>query len=118
MKIKQLIPVTAEYAVLATRKAHFGEPCYDRKLDDLSYFWALLDSGDECVDEVVLLEIAPDGCHEICERSMVVERQVCPICGQKMHPKYNSKLTPYSWQECAACGYVLDTSSNAPDDES
>ena len=41
----------------ATCKAHFREPCYDRKIDDLTYFWALLDSGDERIDEVVLLEV-------------------------------------------------------------
>lgn len=113
MKIKQLIPVTPDYAVLATRKEHYSEPCYDRKLDDLTFFWALLDSGDECVDEVVLLEVSPDGYQEICERSLVVERKACPICGQKLHPRYNAKLTPESWQECAGCGHVLDTGYEA-----
>ena len=29
MKIKQLIPVTSDYAVLATRKSDFTGPCYD-----------------------------------------------------------------------------------------
>ena len=117
MTIKQLIPVTPDHAVLATCKAHFREPCYDRKIDDLTYFWALLDSGDERIDEVGLLEVSPDGYQEICERSLVVERRVCPICGQKMHPKYNCKLTPNSWQKCAACGYILDTSYHEDDEE-
>ena len=117
MKIKQLIPVTNDYAVLATRKTHFGDPCYDRKLDDIAYFWALLDSEDACVDEVVLLEVAPDGYQEICERSLVVERLICPICGQKMFPKYDSHHTPTSWQDCMGCGYMLDTSMDATDTE-
>lgn len=117
MTIKQLIPVTPDYAVLATHNAHFREPCYDRKLDDMTYFWALLDSRDECIDEVVLLEVSPDGDQQICDRNLVVERQVCPICGQKMHPKYNYKLIPDSWQECAACGYILDTSYHEDDEE-
>ena len=115
MKIKQLIPVTNDYAVLATRKAHFGDPCYDRKLDDIAYFWALLDSEDACVDEVVLLEVAPDGYQEICERSLVVERLICPICGQKMFPKYDRNRTPSSWQDCLGCGYMLDTDMDAKD---
>ena len=109
MKIKQLIPVTPDYAVLATRRNHYDEPCYDRKLDDHTYFWALVDTEDACDDYVVLLEVAEDGYQEICERSLVVERQACPICGQKMHPKYDHKHRPLSWQECHGCGYILDT---------
>jgi hypothetical protein len=109
MKIKQLVPVTNDYAVLATTAEHFHELCYDRKLDDYNYFWALLDSEDEYVDEVALLEIASDGAQRICDRTLVVEKQNCPICGQKMHPYYDGKHKPNSWQECKGCGYVLNT---------
>ena len=115
MKIKQLIPISNEYAVLATDDHDYKRTCYDRKLDDLAYFWALLDSGDDCVDEVALLEVSPDGYQEICERSLVVERLICPICGQKMFPKYDSHRTPSSWQDCMGCGYMLDTSMDAAD---
>ena len=110
MKIKQLIPITTDHAVLASAAEHFRELCYDRKLDDYAYFWALLDSGDECIDEIVLLEIDSDGTHRICDRSLVVEKQICPICGQKMQPYYDGKHDPTSWQECLGCGYVLNTS--------
>ena len=115
MKIKQLIPVTNDYAVLATRKAHFGDPCYDRKLDDLAYFWALLDSENAFVDEVVLLERDEEGYVAICDRSLVVEKINCPICGQKMFPKYDPDHIPSSWQDCLGCGYMLDTSTTAAD---
>lgn len=45
MKIKQLINITNDHAVLATTAEHYKELCYDRKLDDYNYFWALLGSG-------------------------------------------------------------------------
>ena len=60
MKIKKLVPVSYDQAVLATQKKHFREPCYDRKLDELQYFWAVLDGGDND-DEVVLLERDEEG---------------------------------------------------------
>lgn len=109
MKIKQLIPITTDHAVLASTAEHFRELCYDRKLDDYTYFWALLDSGDECIDEVALLEVSSDGGQRLCDRCLVVEKQVCPICGQKMHPYYDGKHDPTSWQDCMGCGYVLNT---------
>lgn len=37
MKIKQLIPVTSDYAVLATRKSDFTGPCYDQQGDSHSF---------------------------------------------------------------------------------
>lgn len=114
MKIKKLVPVTYDQAVLATQKKHFREPCYDRKLDELQYFWAVLDGGDSD-DEVVLLERDEEGYIAICDRSLVVEKINCPICGQKMFPKYDPDHIPSSWQDCLGCGYMLDTSTTAAD---
>ena len=114
MKIKKLVPLTYDQAVLATQKKHFREPCYDRKLDELQYFWAVLDGGDND-DEIVLLERDEDGYVAICDRSLVVEKINCPICGQKMFPKYDPDHIPSSWQDCLGCGYMLDTSTTAAD---
>ena len=114
MKIKKLVPITYDQAVLATQKKHFREPCYDRKLDELQYFWAVLDGGDND-DEVVLLERDEEGYVAICDRSLVVEKINCPICGQKMFPKYDPDHIPSSWQDCLGCGYMLDTSTTAAD---
>ena len=114
MKIKKLVPVSYDQAVLATQKKHFREPCYDRKLDELQYFWAVLDGGDND-DEIVLLERDEEGYVAICDRSLVVEKINCPICGQKMFPKYDPDHIPSSWQDCLGCGYMLDTSTTAAD---
>ena len=114
MKIKKLVPLTYDQAVLATQKKHFREPCYDRKLDELQYFWAVLDGGDND-DEIVLLERDEEGYVAICDRSLVVEKINCPICGQKMFPKYDPDHIPSSWQDCLGCGYMLDTSTTAAD---
>ena len=114
MKIKKLVPVSYDQAVLATQKKHFREPCYDRKLDELQYFWAVLDGGDND-DEIVLLERDEEGYVAICDRSLVVEKINCPICGQKMFPKYDPDHIPSSWQDCLGCGYMLDTSTTAED---
>ena len=114
MKIKKLVPVSYDQAVLATQKKHFREPCYDRKLDKLQYFWAVLDGGDND-DEIVLLERDEEGYVAICDRSLVVEKINCPICGQKMFPKYDPDHIPSSWQDCLGCGYMLDTSTTAAD---
>ena len=46
MKIKQLIPISNEYAVLATDDYDYKHICYDRKLDDVHFFWAVLDGGE------------------------------------------------------------------------
>lgn len=114
-KFKQLIPVTNDYAVLATRTDHFNEPCYDRKLDGRQYFWSILDRGNYLNDEIVLIDVTKSGAPRICERNLVVEKITCPICGQKMFPKYDIKRTPNSWQDCLGCGYMLDTSMDAED---
>ena len=114
-KFKQLIPVTNDYAVLATRMDHFNEPCYDRKLDGRQYFWAILDRGNYLNDEIVLIDATKGGAPRVCERNLVVEKITCPICGQKMFPKHSEKHTPTSWQDCAGCGYRLDTSYDAKD---
>ena len=114
-KFKQLIPVTNDYAVLATRMDHFNEPCYDRKLDGRQYFWAILDRGNYLNDEIVLIDVTKSGAPRICERNLVVEKITCPICGQKMFPKYDRKRTPNFWQDCLGCGYMLDTSMDAED---
>ena len=115
MKIKQLIPISNEYAVLATDDYDYKHICYDRKLDDVHFFWAVLDGGEYEHDAIALIQVSEDGSYEICERNLVVERQVCPICGQKMFPKYDIKRTPNSWQDCLGCGYMLDTSMDAED---
>ena len=50
MKIKQLIPVTSDYAVLATRKSDFADTCYDQQESGHSFFWAVMDEGySKCV---------------------------------------------------------------------
>lgn len=110
MKFNQLIPITNDHAVLATRKSDFRELCYDRKLAGHNFFWALSDSGDNSTDYIHLVDVDVDGNMRICDRSLVVEKQICPICGQKMHPYYDGKHDPTSWQECMGCGYVLNTS--------
>ena len=115
MKIKQLIPISNEYAVLATDDYDYKHICYDRKLDDVHFFWAVLDGGEYEHDAIALIQVSEDGSYEICERNLVVERQVCPIYGQKMFPKHSEKHTPTSWQDCAGCGYRLDTSYDAKD---
>lgn len=115
MKIKQLIPISNEYAVLATDDYDYKHICYDRKLDDVHFFWAVLDGGEYEHDAIALIQVSEDGSYEICERNLVVERQVCPICGQKMFPKHSEKHNPTSWQDCAGCGYRLDTSYDAKD---
>ena len=115
MKIKQLIPISNEYAVLATDDYDYKHICYDRKLDDVHFFWAVLDGGEYEHDAIALIQVSEDGSYEICERNLVVERQVCPICGLKMFPKPSEKHTPTSWQDCAGCGYRLDTSYDAKD---
>ena len=74
MKFKSMTPVNNNYAVLATSKKHYHELCYDRKLDDRQFFWAVLDGGDESPDEIVLVELDETGCYEICERCLVVEK--------------------------------------------
>ena len=114
-KFKQLIPVTNDYAVLATRTDHFNEPCYDRKLDGRQYFWSILDRGNYLNDEIVLIDVTKSGAPRICERNLVVEKITCPIRGQKMFPKYDIKRTPNSWQDCLGCGYMLDTDMDAKD---
>ena len=115
MKFKSMTPVNNNYAVLATSKKHYHELCYDRKLDDRQFFWAVLDGGDESPDEIVLVELDETGSYEICERCLVIEKIDCPICGRKMFPKYDATHKPDSWQDCLGCGYRLDTSMDAED---
>ena len=114
MNFKQFSPVTNDYAVLATRKEDFSGPCHDHKDDDHNYFWVLTDGGDDFIE---LLEVDVDGHQRICDRHLVVEKKTCTICGQKMNPRYDNHHDPVSWQECPACGYVLDTSLADLDDE-
>ena len=45
MRIKQLIPVTPDHAVLATRKSDFADTCYDQQDSGHSFFWAVMDEG-------------------------------------------------------------------------
>lgn len=110
MNFKQFSQVTKDYAVLATRKEDFSGPCHDHKDDDHNYFWVLVDGGDGADDFFELVEVDVDGRQRICERCLVVEKKTCTICGQKMNPRYDNRHDPVSWQECPACGYVLDTS--------
>ena len=115
MKIKQLIPISNEYAVLATDDYDYKHICYDRKLDDVHFFWAVLDGGPHLSDGAVLVKLGKNGVPVICECNLVVEKIACPICGQKMFPKYDRNRTPSSWQDCLGCGYMLDTDMDAKD---
>ena len=114
-KVKSMIPVTNDYAVLATRTDHFNEPCYDRKLDGRQYFWAVIDGANYLSDKIALIEMDKAGAPRLCECHYVVEKIACPICGQKMFPKYDRNRTPSSWQDCLGCGYMLDTDMDAKD---
>ena len=106
MRIKQLIPVTNNYAVLATRKSDFADTCYDQQDSGHSFFWAVLD--EEYKDSIALLDVDVSGSQRICERRLVVARKNCPFCSQQMEPVYDNKHTPDFRQECPACGYVHD----------
>ena len=114
MNFKQFSPVTNDYAVLATRKEDFSGPCHDHKDDDHNYFWVLTEGNDDFIE---LLEVDVDGHQRICARHLVEEKKTCTICGQKMSPRYDNHHDPVSWQECPACGYVLDTSLADIEDE-
>ena len=106
MKIKQLIPVTPDYAVLATRQSDFTSLCYDQQDSGHSFFWAVLDEGYQ--DGIALIDVAVSGGRRICERRLVVPRKSCPFCSQRMDPVYDNSHNPDFWQECPTCGYVYD----------
>ena len=106
MKIKSIVPVGTDYAVLATCRADFSGLCYDRQGDGHSYFWAVVDGG--AGDYIELIDVDVDGNQRICERKLVVPRKACPFCSQQMEPVYDNRHTPDFWQECPACAYVHD----------
>ena len=106
MRIKQVIPVTPDYAVLATRKSDFSDTCYDQQDSGHSFFWAVMDEGYK--DSIALIDVDVNGNQRICERRLVVPRKACPFCNQRMEPVYDNKHTPDFWQECPACGHVHD----------
>lgn len=108
MKIKQLIPVSNDNAVLATRKADFTGFCYDQQGDGHSFFWAVME-GD--ADYVELLDVDVNGGQRVCERRLVVPRKPCPFCNHQMEPCYDNAHQPAFWQECPTCGYILDMRS-------
>ena len=109
MKIKHIVPVTSDYAVLATRKEDFREPCYDQQGDGHSFFWAVVDGG--AGDYIELIDVDANGNQWICERRLLVPRKPCPICNHQMEPRYDNRLEPFFWQECPACGFVHDMRS-------
>lgn len=106
MKIKQLIPVTSDYAVLATRKSDFTGRCYDQQGDSHSFFWAVVDGGYE--DHIELIDVDLDNNQRICDRRLVVPRKHCPFCDHLMEPCYDNKHRPVFWQECPTCGHIYD----------
>lgn len=116
MKIRQIIPVTSDFAVLASRRDDFKRRCYDKQGDNHNYFWAIVDSLGE--DYIELIDVEVDGNQHICDRSLVVPRKPCPICHHQMEPIYDLRHTPFFWQECPSCGYELDmTASYQVDDD-
>ena len=66
MRIKQLIPVTNNYAVLATRKSDFADTCYDQQDSGHSFFWAVLD--EEYKDSIALIDVDVNSSQRICDR--------------------------------------------------
>lgn len=106
MKIKQLIPVTSDYAVLATRKSDFTGPCCDQQGDSHSFFWAVVDGGYE--DHIELIDVGLDTGQRICDRRLVVPRKPCPFCKHLMEPWYDNKHRPVFWQECPTCCHIHD----------
>lgn len=106
MKIKHIMPVTSDYAVLATKKEDFREPCYDQSGGGHSFFWAVVDGGTG--DYIELIDVDANGNQRICERRLVVPIKSCPICNHQMEPRYDNRLEPFFWQECPACGYIYD----------
>lgn len=106
MKIKKLIPVTSDYAVLATHKFELDGLCYDKQGDGHSYFWAVVDGGYN--DTVELIDVDLDGKPRVCSCRLVAPRKPCPSCSHQMEPFYNNKHRPIFWQECPNCGYVYD----------
>ena len=110
MNIKQLIPVTSDFAVLATRKSDFTKPCYDQQGDGHSFFWAVIDGGYE--DRIELIDVGLVNSQRICECRLVVPRKSCPICNPQMEPVYENGHEPIFCQECPACGFVYDMRSH------
>ncbi len=106
MKIKKLIPITSDYAVLATQKYHFFGTCSDLQGDGHSFFWAVVEDGYE--DRIELIDVDVDRNQRICSRRLVVPRKPCPICNHQMEPRYNNQHQPNFWQECLSCGYAFD----------
>ena len=108
MKVKQFEMVSSNMAVLATRKSHLDEFCYDRKMDGSSFAWVLVDGEGVTDDHLELMEIRDDGKQQLCEQCFVVAKDACPVCGREMRHYYDLKHTPAQWQECPGCGFVLD----------
>ena len=104
MKIKSIVPVSNDYAVLATRKSDFSRPCYDQQGDGHSYFWAVVDGN--AGDFIELIDV--DGNQRICDRRLVVHKRNCPFCDHQMVPLYDNGHEPFFWQECPTCGFVYD----------
>ena len=94
MKFKSMTTVNNNYAVLATRKEHYHELCYDRKLDDCQFFWAVLDGGDEHPDEIVLVELDETGRYEVCEAAWWWRRSTVPSADGRCSPNTMSTTNP------------------------
>ena len=76
MKIKQLIPISNEYAVLATDDYDYKHICYDRKLDDVHFFWAVLDGGEYEHDAIALIQVSEDGSY-VARVSCSLQSDIC-----------------------------------------
>jgi hypothetical protein len=105
MKIRQLIPIPSDYAVLATRKSDFEELCRDRQGDGHNFFWAVLDRNYE--DTIELVDVDVDGKQEICECRLVVRKQPCPYCTHMMEPEYDNASKYTLYQKCPKCHTIV-----------
>ena len=94
MRIKQLIPVTPDHAVLATRKSDFADTCYDQQDSGHSFFWAVMDEGYK--DSIALIDVDVNGNQRICERRMVVPRKACPFAISRWNPCMTTSIPPTS----------------------
>ena len=110
MRIKSIVPVGTDYAVLATCKADFSGTCYDQQGDGHSFFWAVVDGNTG--DHIELINVDVDGNHRICDRRLVVHKSNCPFCNHQMEPVYANGHDPIFWQECPTCGFVYDMRSH------
>ena len=113
MVIKSVVPISGDYAVLASRKSDFKRPCFDQQGDGHSFFWGIV-SNYAC-DYVKLIDIDVDGNQRVCDRCLVVPKKPCPHCNHQMEPRYDNSHDPIFWQFCPSCGFVYDMRGHEAD---